>query len=37
VSRSRLSAIRDEQVDLLPSDRRRLHVALADGHFTLTD
>jgi UDP-N-acetyl-D-glucosamine dehydrogenase len=37
VSCSRLQAIRDEQVDLLPSDRYRLHTALADGQFALTD
>jgi UDP-N-acetyl-D-glucosamine dehydrogenase len=36
VSAERLAAIRDEQADLLDSDRVRLHDALTDGRFTLS-
>ncbi|MCU1677290.1 MAG: UDP-glucose 6-dehydrogenase [Frankiales bacterium] len=37
VSGARLLTIRSQQADLLPDDRRRLRVALADDRFALTD
>jgi UDP-N-acetyl-D-glucosamine dehydrogenase len=36
VSERRLSVIREERADLLPTDRERLSTALTDGEFSMT-